>query len=285
MTEFIENSFSLNNNISISNRIKNIPLFFIHFNPIDHFKNLDKNYKLLPLSTSNLIQREIKYKIIQHYTKKDFHLFLFTIDNFPTSLYHIFYSASILHQNKISYTVNPLSFISNDNNDNNDNDFNNLPCLMDFSTSFFFPSIQTNNQLNQFKLYFPFSLLKNKYISLDVFIIVYLLKNPIDSFNEQISHCIIHDYLSTREIIDKKQLSNILSYFYNYNSNQIITYLFQFKYTWTYYSICYFFICNYSDLLNHFSLYPLFHIYIHSSFKERNSNLIQDIHKNLFQID
>jgi len=282
MTEFIENSFSLNNNISISNRIKNIPLFFIHFNPIDHFKNLDKNYKLLPLSTSNLIQREIKYKIIQHYTKKDFHLFLFTIDNFPTSLYHVFYSASILHQNKISYTVNPLSFISNDNNDN---DFNNLPCLMDFSTSFFFPSIQTNNQLNQFKLYFPFSLLKNKYISLDVFIIVYLLKNPIDSFNEQISHCIIHDYLSTREIIDKKQLSNILSYFYNYNSNQIITYLFQFKYTWTYYSLCYFFICNYSDLLNHFSLYPLFHIYIHSSFKERNSNLIQDIHKNLFQID
>ena len=97
MTEFIENSFSLNNNISISNRIKNIPLFFIHFNPIDHFKNLDKNYKLLPLSTSNLIQREIKYKIIQHYTKKDFHLFLFTIDNFPNLF--------------IIYFILPLSFI------------------------------------------------------------------------------------------------------------------------------------------------------------------------------
>jgi hypothetical protein len=278
MTEFIENSFSLNNNISISNRIKTIPLFFIHFNPIVHFKNLDKNYKLLHLSKSNLIQREIKYKIIHHYTKNDFNLFLFSGDNFSKSLYHLFYSAYILHQNKISYTLNPHSFISNDNN------LNNLPCLMDFSSSFYFPCIHLNH-LNHFKLYFPVSLLKNKYIPLDVFIIVYLIENPMVHFNEEISNCIIYDYVSTREIIDKKQLSIILSYFYNYNSIQIIKYLFQFKYTWTYYSLCYFFICNYSELLNHFSLYPLFHIYIYSSFKERNSNLILDIHNKLFQID
>ena len=66
MTDFVENSFSLNNHISISNKIKNIPYFFIYFNSINSYKNLNKNYKILPESKSNVIQREIKYKIVTH---------------------------------------------------------------------------------------------------------------------------------------------------------------------------------------------------------------------------
>ena len=74
----------------------------------------------------------------------------------------------------------------------------------------------------------------------------------------------------------------MMAYFYDYNSVQIIKYLLQFKNTWTYYSICSFFLFHYSDLLKHFSLHQLFHTYIHSSFKERNTHLIQDIHDILF---
>ena len=66
MADFVENSFSLNNHISISNKIKNIPYYFIYFNSINSYKNLNKNYKILPESKSNVIQREIKYKIVTH---------------------------------------------------------------------------------------------------------------------------------------------------------------------------------------------------------------------------
>ena len=64
MTLFLENSFSLGNYISISNRIKKIPFYYLHFLPISRFKNLDEQYKLLPISKSNLVQREIKHKIV-----------------------------------------------------------------------------------------------------------------------------------------------------------------------------------------------------------------------------
>ena len=43
MADFVENSFSLNNHISISNKIKNIPYYFIYFNSINSYKNLNKN--------------------------------------------------------------------------------------------------------------------------------------------------------------------------------------------------------------------------------------------------
>jgi hypothetical protein len=64
MTLFLENSFPLNNYISISKKIKQIPMYFLYFLPIDTFINLDKEYKVLPMTNSNLVQREIKYKLI-----------------------------------------------------------------------------------------------------------------------------------------------------------------------------------------------------------------------------
>ena len=96
MTDFVENSFSLNNHISISNKIKNIPYFFIYFNSIDSYKNLNKEYKLLPDSKSNIIQREIKYKIITH-INDNYNTFHFTQDNFLKSLYHLFFCIFIIH--------------------------------------------------------------------------------------------------------------------------------------------------------------------------------------------
>ena len=266
-------------------------MFFIYFLPIDSYKNLDEHYKILPNSSSNLIQREIKYKIV-YYSSSNSNLFSFSLKNFSPSIYHIFYSSSILNKNNISFIVNSQSFVSITDNDN-DNDDNLpclLPCLTDFSSSFFFPTLQFNN----LKLYFPLSLCKNSYIPFDVFLITYFLHNPIDNFCQTNIDTILDLFCEGREKIEKiekigkieiNKYKNMMAYFYDYNSVQIIKYLLQFKSTWTYYSICSFFLFHYSDLLKHFSLHHLFHTYIHSSFKERNTHLIQDIHDILFIVD
>ena len=47
MTLFLENTDSINNYIHISNKIRNIPLFFIHFLPIMNVKNIDNDYQLI----------------------------------------------------------------------------------------------------------------------------------------------------------------------------------------------------------------------------------------------
>jgi hypothetical protein len=274
MSLFLENSFPLNNYISISKKIQKIPLFFIHFLPIDNFKNMDKHYKLLPESNSNIVQREIKYKLIQYgnYVNKNIDYSpVFSKDNFSKSLYHIFYSCSLLHKHDMSFTLSTQPFITCDDT--------RLPILHDFSYSFYFPSIHMDN----LKMYFSSTLLQNTYISIDIFIITYLLQHPTDCLCHTDTDDIVELFTERREKIDKKNIYNHISYFHNYNSQQIIQYLLQFKYTWTYYSLCYYFIIQYPDLLKHFSLYESFHTYIHSSFKERHSDIVQMIHRSLFE--
>lgn len=279
MSLFLENSFPLNNYISISNKIKVIPLFFLYFLPIIHFKNLDEHYKVLSNSTSNLIQREIKYKIIDLYNPVDCDnsiTFPFTIhlsERFAKSIYHIFYSCSILHKNNISFTLSSQPFVLGEDD---------LPRLSDYSYSFYFPTIQSNNM----KLYFPRSLLQNPYISLDVFIITHLLYEPNDCLSQEDINTIIELFVERREKLKMKieinKIKDNIYYFQNYNSTQVIQYLLQFKYSWTYYSLCSFFIINHSDLLKHFSLYDLFYSYIHSSFNERGVDFVQLVHTKLF---
>jgi len=273
MTLFLENSFPLNNYISISKKIKQIPMFFLYFLPIYTFKNLDKHYKVLPITNSNLVQREIKYKLV--YFDKNVDLYINNIrsslpDTFAKSLYHIFYSCSILYKHNISFTLSQQPFVSYDGN---------LPQLYDFSYSFYFPVIQAHN----LKLYFSPTLLQNPYISFDLFVITYLIHNPIECLREEDTNHILELFMKRREKIEINTFKNIISYFHNYNSEQVIQYLFQFKYSWTYSSLCYFFIIHYSDLLKHFSLYTLFQTYIHSSFKDRHSDLLTDIRANVFE--
>jgi hypothetical protein len=275
MTLFLENSFSLNNYISISDRIKNIPMYFLYFVTIDSFKNLDEHYKVLPISNSSLVQREIRHKII--YIDKNVSIgknwfYAEFATNFAKYIYHIFHACSILHENKMSFTLSSQPFISCDGN---------LPQLYDFSYSFYFPIVQFHN----LKLYFSPSILQNPYISLDVFLITHLLYRPIDKWCLEDTERISGLFLERREKMDINSIKKHLSYFHNYNSNQVIQYLFQFKYTWTYYSLCYFFIVNYSDLLKHFSLYEIFYSYINASFKDRNGDLVRYIHRVLFFLD
>ena len=299
---FLENSFSLNNYISVSNRIKKIPFYYLHFLPIHSFKNLDEQYKLLPLSKSNLIQREIKHKIV-YFQKEELdyssksernnvrsslnneliginnnsnskgnnHSILFNKSNFAKCIYHIFYSCSILQANKISFTLNENPFVSS-------NDDGGVPLLYDFSHSFYFPIIQSST----FKMYFPKSLLYNRYIPFDLFLFVYLIHNQIEYLCDEDKVTIIELFLSYRENIEINTLEERMNYFHNYHSDQIIQYLLQFKYTWSYYSLCCFFIEHYPELLNHFSLRELFYSYIHSSCKDRNNNIVSNIHSSLF---
>lgn len=274
MSLFRENSFPLNNYISISKKIQKIALFFIHFLPIDNFKNMDKQYKLLPESKSNQVHREIKYKLIQYgnYIKmNNIYSSVFSKDNFAKSLYHIFYSCSLLHKHDMSFTLSTQPFVTCDDTQ--------LPILHDFSYSFYFPSIHMDN----LKMYFSSHLLQNTYISIDIFIITYLLQHPIHCLCHTDIDCIVGLFTEHREKIDKKNIYKHISYFHNYNSEQIIQYILQFKYTWTYYSLCYYFITQCPDLLKYFSLYDSFHTYINSSFKERNNDIVQMIHRRLFE--
>lgn len=271
MTDFVENSFPINNDISISNRIKNIPYFFMYFNSIQNFENFNKDYKRLPETSCNMIQREIKYKLIT-YIHQDYKVFHFTSTNFLKSLHHLFFSLRLLHSNNIFFTIN------------NNNPFvhvkDNLPVLMDFSYSFNSSSFNVNNM----KLFFSPSLLENKYIAIDVFIITYLINNSINIFDATCGDTIIEQYTSCREKINKELLYSFIRIFNNYDATQIIKYLCQYKSSWSYYSFCYYFICNYSNLLSDNALLVSFYIYINSSFKERDNNIINLIHNQLFDV-
>jgi len=75
-----------------------------------------------------------------------------------------------------------------------------------------------------------------------------------------------------------------LSYLLNYETEQIIKYLLQFKYTWTYYSLSQYFIVHYSEQLRQEGLYDILSEYINSTFKERNVDLIDNIHEKIFTI-
>tara|TARA_B110000858_G_scaffold197700_1_gene260352 strand:+ start:317 stop:1108 length:792 start_codon:yes stop_codon:yes gene_type:complete len=261
MTTFIENDFTTNNYITISKKIINIPFFSSYYFPIINSKNLDETYN------HDIDQREIQYKLI-YFITNDYLEFDFN-NNFNKSLYHTFVATSILHQHNISYTLNCDSFVTHNES---------LPLLCNFSNSFYFPNIYYND----LQEYFSLSLLDNPYIPIDIFIITYIVHNNITTLSDNDIQNISELYSEGREKINKNTIFINLSYFLNYSTNQIIKYLFQFKYTWTYHSLAYYFIIHYPILLSSQSLYELFNKYINSTFKERNVTLIDDIHNKLF---
>jgi len=287
MAIFLENTFSLNNYLSISDKIKQLPLYFIHFLPIDRFKNLDGKYKQLPNSLSSTIQREIKYKIVQFKeTCSNITCALFDSQTFPKSVYHVFLSASILHDKQISFTINSADdpmftpFIQHDHS--------RLPLLNNFSSSFHFPSIRFHNM----KLYFSRKLLFNPYIPFEIFLITYILHYNVDIITP---HMMLHIKDSFRGTLctnfkhdDSLNLTNInyienkMDSFVNHDASYVINHLLLSKYSWTYYSFCVFFRIHYPKLLHEYALHDLFESYIQSPYDERNSNLITDIYNILF---
>lgn len=287
MNIFLENTFSLNNHISISDKIKRIPLYFVHFFPIDRFKNLDSNYKHLPVSSSNTVQREIKYKII-YFKDIDSNItpVLFNSSSFSKALYHVFVSASILHEKHISFTIHSTedpvfaSFIQHDHS--------KLPLLNNFSLSFHFPSIRFHNM----KLYFSRDLLTNPYIPFEVFLITYLLHNNVGiltpdivsnvqmSFRDTLCKYMKSDEFS--HFIQTKYIENKMDSFVNHDASYIINHLLISKYTWTYYSLCLYFRIHHKDLLHEYTLCDLFEDYIQAPYEERNLNIITDIYNILF---
>ena len=293
MTLFLENTDSINNYIHISNKIRNIPLFFIHFLPIMNVKNIDNDYQLIETEvvndnkTTNVkmkgeTKREIKYKIINYdknINQDELCSYVFVEANFAKSIYHIFYSSSLLHKHDMSFVLGNSPFVGYQNN---------LPILHDFSHSFSF------QDMDSLKPFFPRQFIQNihtcsmnTYISIDVFIIAYLLHHNIEHVEAEELDKIVNDYTKDREKIDKKSTTHIVSYFCGYKSKQVIEYLFQFKYTWVYYSLCYYFVLHYPELLEHFSLYKIFYSYIHSTFTQRvckdNDDILSTIHKQLFE--
>ena len=91
-------------------------------------------------------------------------------------------------------------------------------------------------------------------------------------------------YMKERMMNDKNLIIKSLEYFIDYEIENIIVHLLQFKYTWTYFSFCYFFVLYYPEQLRDNGLYELFLKYIQVSSVERNPDIVKDIHTILFTI-
>lgn len=288
MNVLLDNTFSTNHHISISEKIKKISMFFLYFNTIKNVKCLDEDYrKIVDEQPTN-----IKYKILHFYDECRGGRVVnsvFQSPKFGKSIYHLFYSANILHDNQMSFTM--VHFSDDDDDDEHDDsnivcspfviqENNSFPLLNNFSNSFFFPIINLRNA----KLYFSRSLLTNPYICIDVFLITYLLHLNIDVFTRDHMIEVYELYIKDRCLNDKELIITSLEYFIDYNRNEVVKYLLQFKYTWTYYSFCYFFILYYPEQLRVNGLYEMFLKYIHTSLVERNTNIVKDIHDLLFNI-
>ena len=91
-------------------------------------------------------------------------------------------------------------------------------------------------------------------------------------------------FFDGREKINKNTIIMNLSYFLNYPTEQIIKYLLQFKFTWTYYSLSQYFIVHYSEQLRQEGLYDILSEYVNFTFKERDVDLIDNIHEKIFVI-
>jgi len=290
MNVLLDNTFSTNHHISISEKIKKISMFFLYFNTIKNVKCLDEDYrKIVDEQLTN-----IKYKILHFYDECRGGRVVnsvFQSPKFGKSIYHLFYSANILHDNQMSFTM--VHFSDDDDDDDDDHDDSNIVCspfviqennsfplLNNFSNSFFFPIINLRNA----KLYFSRSLLTNPYICIDVFLITYLLHLNIDVFTRDHMIEVYELYIKDRCLTDKELIITSLEYFIDYNRNEVVKYLLQFKYTWTYYSFFYFFILYYPEQLRVNGLYEMFLKYIHTSLVERNTNIVKDIHDLLFNI-
>jgi len=302
MNLLLDNTFSTNHHISMSDKIKKISMYFLYFNTIDHVKCLDEDYrKIQDKERSTEPQIDIKYKILyfrDYYTNAVNDVFQST--KFGKCLYHLFYSANLLHENQMSFTMIQFTDESGSNGDDECdivcnsplviqpttsfpllNDFSySFPLLNDFSYSFYFPIINFHNA----KLFFSQSLLTNPYICIDVFLITYLFHLDIDVFTSDYLTVVSSLYMKERILHDEETVATSLEYFIDYKREKIIKYLLQFKYTWTNFSFCYFFILYYPEQLRTNGLYDMFLKYIQSPQVERNTNIEKDIHNMLFNI-
>lgn len=264
MSIIVKNNFQTNNYISISKHIRKIPFFSSYFIPVKKYINLDEKYTE---NTSDNIN-DIQHKILCFDDNN--HSTCILEHNFVTSVYHVFLSCSILHKNNISYTVTSHeSFVSLENSS---------PLLYDYTTSFYFPNIKYNN----LRSYFSLALLDNPYIPIDIFVITYLVHNNIPLINNIVLDTIVKLYTSNREKIDRNIILLDLTYLLKYSTAQIVKYLLQFKYTWSYYQLTRYFILNYHDELNENKLYDICQKYINSLMKNRDSNIVKHIHNIIF---
>jgi len=266
MSLLLPETFQINNSICISKKIKNIPFFYLYFNPIITYHNLDNEFNIIS-SDTNLDKIKIKYKLVNLYFN-DISMFDFSM-TFSKSLYHCFVGSRILNQNHICVIIDKDSFIQSNNF---------TPILNNFSLSLDFKKINYNN----LKSFFFIDYLYNQYIPIDIFIICYLVHNNISIFDIDVLNIILDKYVINKEKIEINYILPTLQLFLGYPTPQIIKYLFQFKYTWSYYSLISFFYTHYSQFLTKYHLHDLFLEYITSKPFERNQNIINKIHEIIF---
>jgi len=266
MSIIVKNNFQTNNYISISKHIRQIPFFSSYFLPVKKHITITLGDKYTEYTSDN----DNYHKILSFDDNN--HTICVLKRNFLTSVYHLFLSCSILHKHNISYTINNHeSFVSLDNSS---------PLLNDYSTSFYFPIIKCGT----LRSYFSLSLLNNRYIPIDMFIITYLIHNNIKMMDNVVLNDIINLYTSTRENIDRNIILLDFTYLLNYQTVQIVKYLLQFKYTWSYYQLSMYLMLHYCDELIENKLYDICRKYTTSLMKDRDGDLVKHIHDIIFII-
>jgi len=264
MSIIVKNNFQTNNYISISKHIRKIPFFSSHFLPVKNYINLDVKYS----ETTSGNNIDVHHKILCFDDNN--HSICVLGNNFVTSVYHLFLSCSILNKNSISYTINSHeSFMSLDKSS---------PLLYNYSTSIYFPTIKYSNM----RSYFSPLLLNNPYIPIDMFVITYLVHNNINILDNVGLDKIMNLYTSSREKIDRNTILLDLTYLLNYPTMQIVKYLLQFKYTWSYYQLSRYFTLHYSDELIENKLYDICQKYMNSLMKDRDCDIVKHIHNIIF---
>tara|TARA_A100001015_G_scaffold309280_1_gene408442 strand:- start:3336 stop:4154 length:819 start_codon:yes stop_codon:yes gene_type:complete len=271
MSKLCKNTFFLNNDLYISKKIQNIPFYFFYFQPTLFVEDFDCS--MSPIQYSN---QEIAYKLVE---KEDFDYPLIQYKTYPSftgiSLYHVFSSCQLLHKNNTSFILFDDSIIFFEKEEQREN---RLPVLQNFGYSLYFPHVSFDLLIS----YFPIDFLENKYICLDVFLICYLVQYDINIFDLVELDKVTSLFLKQRNYYDKNYVIFYLQYFLNFSQVQIIKYLFQFKYTWTFVSLCDYFLLNYKDLCNSLQLTELFKKYMNSLPKERNKEFINNIYECIF---
>ena len=255
-----ENSFQINNLISISNKVKKIPFFNEYFSPIIKIKNYDENYN--EINSKNEIN--IKYKLLEF----DENIEELNIErDFIIYFYHILNSINILNKNKICFITEELSIkIKND-----------MPIIYNLSNSFYFPNIDLKN------IYlFLNELINIKYIPIELYVIIYMEKFKKEKLENNLINEIINTYTCNREKIEKKYCKEILDYLMGSERKIIIKYLWQFKETWSQFSILYYMYQNHEELLVKYKLNEIINEYINNIPFKRNKNILNILHNQMF---
>jgi len=263
-----ENTFSLNNAISISNKIKHVPSYHQYFCPIVSSTSLDKHFHKCHSNTNknnsgnvsaNVNVNSVQYILI-HY-ESTFQEFPLLSDIYISSIlnpafdyisiyFNLLESIELLNKyNIVCFCISHSSLIFDTSN--------NSTMICDFTNSFYIPSLH----YDRLSMFFHEGVIHdneshdNDYACacFDVYFISYLLFHNIDEITEKILENCVNEFCATRSILKRHDIYKWTECLNGYTTSLVIQYLLQFASSWSIYSFnYYYYLLNYTTDNEHF---------------------------------